>query len=195
MPVKPLILASQSPQRKRILKHLGIAFRTIPSQVHEEWGNLKSPVSIAKNLAFRKAREVAKAHPESWVLGIDTLVVLSNKKISGKPRNKKEAKEILKTYRGAHCDVVSGIALLNHSLKRELVEAERTRLYFRNFTEKDIDTYLTNSDRWRNSSGAMTIEGVGGRWVKRLEGDYWNVVGLPIVTLKKLYAKIPQVSN
>ncbi len=190
-PSNPLILASGSAQRKRILKQLGIRFRAIPSRVDENPGRLRSPVAIAKHLALKKARAVARRHPNSWVLGVDTLVVLRNGKISGKPKNKAEAKAVLKTYRGAHCDVISGIALVNCSLKKEQVMAERTRLYFRNFTEKDIDAYLASTSRWRNSSGAMTIEGVGERWVKRLDGDYWNVVGLPVVTLKKMLQNLP----
>ncbi|MFH1012307.1 MAG: nucleoside triphosphate pyrophosphatase [Candidatus Peregrinibacteria bacterium] len=180
-----LILASGSPQRKRILKQLGIRFKAIPSHIAESHDGRKRPHAIVKRIALKKARAIAKKHPKSWVLGVDTLVVLKNGTISGKPKNKKEAKAILKTYPGAHCDVYSGIALVNRSLKKEFVDVDRTRLYFNNVTEKDIDRYL-NNHRWRGSSGAMTIEGAGKKWIKKLEGDYWNVVGLPVHTLKKL---------
>src|SRR3989338_5098158 len=188
MPIN-VFLASGSPQRKRILTMLGLPFRAIPSNVPETT-NLKNPSAIAKHLAFKKADAVAAKFPNAWVLGVDTLVVLPNGKISGKPKSKADAKRILKTYSGKWCDVISGMALVNRSLKKKLVQAERARLYFRNFTEKDIDAYLASTSRWKNSSGAMTIEGVDGQWVKRLVGDYWNVVGLPIVTLKKMLALI-----
>lgn len=184
-----LILASGSPQRKRILKMLGMPFRAIASHVSEKTGRLKNPTAIAKHLAFLKAEAVSKKYPNHWVLGVDTLVVLSNGKISGKPKNKAEAIATLKMYQNSYCDVISGIALINHAQNRTSVRIEKARLYFRDFSDQDIHAYLKSTTRWKGSSGSMTIEGIGppqADWVKKLKGDYWNVVGLPIVTLKKM---------
>lgn len=188
MPAK-LILASGSPQRKKILSALGVAFTAIPSDISESHDGLRRPHAVARHIALKKARHIARKNPENWVLGVDTLVVLKNGRISGKPKNIAEAKTILKSYSNAHGDVISGVALMHYGKKKIFVGHEKTRVYFREFSKREMNEYLKNEPRWRASSGAMTIEGVGGRWVRRMEGDYWNVVGLPVKTLKSMLAR------
>lgn len=198
---KRLILASSSPQRKRILRDLGILFKSVPSRIREDAGKLKRPFAIARHLAKQKAIAVSMKYPENWILGVDTLVVparqhracpcrygrvgLANGKITGKPKNKAEAKAVIKSYSGSYCDIFSGIAMVNRSLGKIVTDYERARLYFKKFTNKEIDEYLSRH-RWKSSSGSLTIEAIKDKWIKRLEGDYWNVVGLPIKTMKKM---------
>lgn len=179
-----LILASKSPQRKRILKDLGINFKAVPSNIDEHANGLKKPHAIAKNIALRKAEKVAGKYPDKWVLGCDTFVVCSNKTMSVKPKHRADARKTINLYRNSHCDVYSGLALINKSLKKQLVGFDKTRLYFHNFSDKKREEYL-DSGEWKERSGSMTIEGRGGKWVKKIEGDYWNVVGLPVELLKK----------
>jgi len=183
MPKNNLILASQSPQRKKILKKLGIKFKTIPAHIDEHHSGYKRPDAIAKVIALRKAEAVAKKYPNDWVLGCDTIVILSNGKISVKPKNREDAKRTIKLYRNSHCDVYSGLALIQKSSGKKLVDYEKTRLKFYNLTNDQVEKYL-DSGEWRDRSGSMTIEGRGGEWIKRVDGCYWNVVGLPINLLK-----------
>ena len=184
-----MILASKSPQRKKILKDMGIEFKTVPSHIDENPGKLKKPHAIAKYIAYKKAEEVSKKYPNDWIIGCDTFVILSDGSLSIKPKDRANAKRTINLYRNSHCDVYSGLALINKSLKKKLIGYEKTRLHFSNFSEADIEEYL-NSGEWKNRSGSMTIEGRGGKWVKRIKGCYWNVVGLPVELLKKFLKKI-----
>jgi septum formation protein len=186
-----LILASKSPQRKRILKDMGIEFKAVPSHIDETKAanGLKAYHSIAKRIAYKKAEEIANRHPDEWILGCDTFVVLSDGSLSIKPKNRSDARKTINLYRNSHCDVYSGLALINKNLNKKFVHYDRTRLYFRNFSNKDIEQYLCSGE-WKERSGSMTIEGRGGKWVKKIEGDYWNVVGLPVDLLKKFLNQI-----
>lgn len=180
---KVIILASQSPQRKKILKKLGFNFKVVPAHIDEHHSGLKQPHAIAKAIALRKAEWVSEKHPDKWVLGCDTIVILSNGKISVKPKNRKDAKQTIKLYKNSHCDVYSGLALVQKSSGKKLVDYEKTRLEFFDFSNKQIEEYL-DSGEWRDRSGSMTIEGRGGEWIKKVDGCYWNVVGLPVNLLK-----------
>ncbi|MBI5732111.1 MAG: septum formation protein Maf [Candidatus Magasanikbacteria bacterium] len=186
---KFLILASASPQRKQILDQLGIRYKAVPSHIDEHHNGLKRPFAIAKSIAVRKAEEIALSYPDQWVLGCDTFVVLSNGKFALKPKNREDAKQTLKLYRDSYCDVYSGLALVNRKGGKKKIGFEKTRLYFRDFSDRDLEEYL-DSNEWEGRSGSMTIEGKGGRWVKTVKGDYWNVVGLPVNLLKKFLKEI-----
>lgn len=183
-----LILASQSSQRKEILTDLGISFKAIPSHIDESHDGLTRPHAIAKVLAYKKAYEIATKHPNEWVLGSDTLVVLANGIIIGKPKNREEAKKFIKTYQNSYCDVYSGIALINLNKSKEMIGYEKTRIYFKDFSNVEIEKYL-DTKRWKHSSGSITLEDAGD-WVEKMEGDYWNVIGLPVITLKKFLSDI-----
>ncbi len=185
-----LILASGSPQRKDILTKLGIKFKAVPSHVDETHDGLKRPYAIARNLAYKKAYEIACMYPDDWVLGCDTLVVLKDGRIAEKPKDRADAKRTIKAYRNSYCDVYSGLALLNLTARgrNKFVGYEKTRLFFSDFTEQQIEEYL-DSEEWCNRSGSMTLEGRGGKWVKKVDGCYWNVVGLPVDLLKKFLRK------
>ncbi len=184
-----LILASKSPQRKKILKDIGAKFKIVPSYIDEQAGRLKKPHAIAKYIALQKALEVSKKYPKDWVIGCDTFVILSDGSLSIKPKNRADAKRTINLYRNSHCDVYSGLVLINKSLKKRFIGYEKTRLHFRDFSEADIEEYL-NSKEWVGRSGSMTIEGKGGKWVKKMKGCYWNVVGLPVELLKQFLGKI-----
>ena len=174
-----LILASSSPQRKQILREMGIRFKAIPADIDEHHDGLVRPHAIVKSLALRKAERISGDHPKAWVLGCDTLIVLSNGEIALKPKKRADAKRTLLLYRNSHCDVVSGLALVNRAKGVSKVGYERTRLWFGKFTEADVERYL-DTNEWKGCSGSMTIEGGAGEWIVRRKGGYWNVVGLPV---------------
>lgn len=184
-----LILASQSPQRKRILKMMGIRFKAFPSRIDETNGGFSRPHAIAKHIALKKAEAVAPRFPKNWVLGCDTFVILSNGKLALKPKHRADAKKTIQTYRASYCDVYSGIALVNHSLNKKFVQFDKTRLVFGKFTDAAIEKYLDTGE-WKGRSGSLTIEGKGGKWIKKIKGDYWNVVGLPVGLLEKMMERI-----
>jgi septum formation protein len=182
-----LILASQSPQRKKILEKMGLRFKVIPAHIDEHHSGLQKPHAIARSIALRKARAIAKKHPDKWVIGCDTIVVLSDGTISLKPKDREDARKILNSYRDSFCDVYSGLALVHRSRGIDFASFERTRIVFHAFSEKQLEEYLDTGD-WKDRSGAMTIEGKGD-WMRRMEGEYWNVVGLPVDLLKKMLKK------
>ena len=181
-----LILASQSPQRKEILKKLKIDFMSVPADIDEHHSGFKKNHAIVKSIALRKAQAIAEKYSDKWVLGCDTLVVLKGGHIAEKPKDRADAKRTIKAYRNSYCDVYSGLALINLTARgrNKFVGHEKTRLFFSDFTDRQIEEYL-DSGEWRDRSGSMTIEGRGGEWIKRIEGCYWNVVGLPVNLLKK----------
>ena len=174
-----LILASSSPQRKQILREMGVRFRAMSADIDEHHDGLVRPHAIVKSLALRKAERISDGYPKAWVLGCDTLIVLSNGEIALKPKNRADAKRTLLLYRNSHCDVVSGLALMNRAKGVSRVRYEKTRLWFREFTEADVERYLDTGE-WKGCSGSMTIEGRAGEWIVRRKGGYWNVVGLPV---------------
>lgn len=184
-----LILASKSSQRKKILKQLGIDFKTTPSHIKEHANGLKKPHAIAKYIALKKADEVAKKYPNDWIIGCDTFVILCDGSLALKPKNRADARKTINLYRNSRCDVYSGLALINRKLNKKFVHYEKTRLYFKDFSDNEREKYL-DSKEWIGRSGSMTIEGKGGKWIKKIEGDYWNVVGLPVRLLKQFLAEI-----
>ena len=183
---KEFILASSSPQRKEILTALGLKFKVIPSHVDEGHNGLTKTDEIVSHLAYKKAYEIAIKNPGEWVIGSDTLVLLSNGKISEKPIDRADAKETILSYSGSHCDVYSGLTLIKET-EGSVIEHtgyEKTRIHFDKLTNEQIEEYL-DSEEWQNRSGSMTIEGRGGRWINNIDGCYWNVVGLPVNLLKE----------
>jgi septum formation protein len=174
-----LILASRSPQRRAILEQLGVAFRVEAPEVEELTEG--DPRRLVRENAMRKARAVA-ARGER-VLGADTAVVLDGR-VFGKPRDEREAETFLRRLSGRTHEVMSGIAV------REPGGAERsdtavTRVRFRRLETPDLAWYLA-TDEWRERAGAYAIQGRGAALVEEIEGDYWNVVGLPVAALLRL---------
>jgi septum formation protein len=176
-PAPPLVLASQSPQRRAILEQLAIPFDVVlPS--YEELGD--DPVEHAAG----KARSVAGTAGDRPVLGVDTVVVCGDE-VLGKPSDLEQAERMLETLGGRTHEVVSGLCLLTQAW--EELHSETTRVTFRELTARDIATYLSTGE-WEGRAGAYAIQGRGASLVERIEGDYLNVVGLPAALLIRLLA-------
>lgn len=172
-----LVLASSSPQRRAILERLGITFTVRPTGVEEiEQGD---PEEVACENALRKARAARRGEESEVVLGVDTLVAL-NGAIYGKPRDEIEARETLRLLSGATHVVVSGVALLRG--EQERVSVARTAVTFRTVSEEMLDWYVARGE-WRGRAGAYAIQGAGAALVRTVDGDYENVVGLPVADL------------
>jgi septum formation protein len=174
-----VILSSRSPQRRAILEQLGVEFRVQPPEVEELATG--EPRRLVRENALRKAR--AAYTREERVLGADTAVVLDGR-VFGKPRDEAEAETFLRRLSGRTHEVMSGIAL------REPDGAERsdvavTRVRFRRLEPRDLAWYLATGE-WNGRAGAYAIQGKGAALVEEIEGDYWNVVGLPVAALLRL---------
>ena len=176
--VSPLILASRSPQRRAILEQLGIPFEVRPADTEERTAGPAEEV-VTQN-ALDKARAAARATADGrLVLGVDTVVVLDGL-VYGKARGHDEAREYLTCLSGRSHEVWSAIALVQEEAER--VAATCTTVTFRKLGDRILDWYLASGE-WRERAGAYAIQGKGAALVRRIEGDYWNVVGLPIALL------------
>jgi len=176
----PLVLASGSPQRRAILEQLGVEFEAVSSRVEEEARG--EPRQVVVENALRKARAVAAERPDRRVLGVDTEVVLDGR-VFGKPAGEDEAVTLLRRLSGRTHEVWSGIALCSNGEER--TGDAVTRVRFRRLEEPDIRWYL-ESGEWRERAGGYAIQGRGAALVESIEGDFWNVVGLPVGELLKL---------
>jgi septum formation protein len=176
-PAPPLLLASQSPQRRAILEQLRVPFDVVMPD-YEERGD--DPVEHAAG----KARSVAAVAGDRPVLGVDTVVICEGH-VLGKPADISQAEAMLESLGGTTHEVVSGLCLLTPAW--EELHAETTRVTFRPLTARDIASYLSTRE-WENRAGGYAIQGVGAALVERVEGDYLNVVGLPAALLIRLLA-------
>jgi septum formation protein len=175
-PAPPLLLASTSPQRRAILEQLGLPFEIVEPR-YEERGD--DPVEHAAG----KARSVA-ARDERPVLGVDTVVVCGGL-VLGKPASAGEAERMLETLAGRTHEVVSGLCLRTPAW--EELRRETTFVEFRPLAPRDFAAYVASGE-WEGRAGAYAIQGRGAGLVRRIEGDYLNVVGLPAAPLVELLA-------
>ncbi len=177
-----LVLASASPQRRRILTDLGLEFEVRPADVPER-GEGPAEAAASEN-ALRKARAVARA-PGEVVLGGDTVVVTpEDGALWGKPADAAAARVTLSRLGGATHEVLSALALVRGEDVRCAVE--RTLVTFRELDEPTIAWYVGLGE-WRGRAGGYAIQGRGAALVRRIEGDYLNVVGLPVCALVDLW--------
>ena len=175
-----LILASTSPQRRAILEQLRIPFDVVTPSYLEADAPGVDPVELVERHAEGKARS---AHgDERLTLGVDTGVVLESH-VYGKAADRVEAAEMLRALSGRTHAVVSGLCLLGPDLR--IVRSESTDVTFRRLSARVLETYL-ESGEWASRAGAYAIQGLGGRLVERIDGDYLNVVGLPGALLVSL---------
>jgi septum formation protein len=183
-PAPPLLLASTSSQRRAILEQLGLPFEVVPPRYEEHDPPEVGPVELVRAHAEGKARSVADEAGDRPVLGVDTAVVLDGR-VFGKPRSAEEASEMLEALGGETHEVVSGLCLLTPGWA--VVEHDVTQVTFRPLTARDLAGYLASGE-WEGRAGGYAIQGVGAALVSGIEGDYLNVVGLPVALLVRLLA-------
>ena len=182
-----LILASRSPQRRAILETLGVAFESRPVDVVETEEGL--PREVARRNALAKAHAGAAGDPQPCdpepvlVLGVDTIVTLDHD-IYGKPRDPDHARGTLRALSGVTHNVISAIAVVAAD-GTERVGLATTAVTFRRLDEPTLDWYVASGE-WRERAGGYAIQGRGAALIERIEGDYTNVVGLPVVLLLEL---------
>jgi septum formation protein len=174
--MKSIILASGSPRRKELLEQVKLTFEIIVSDIDEVMNEKDKPSDIVQSLAQQKARDIFAKHKDSVVIGADTIVAIGDKRL-GKPESKEEAVEMLQMLSGKTHSVFTGVAI--ETLEHSKTFYEETKVTFWNLTKEDIDTYIESGEPF-DKAGAYGIQGFGATLVKKIDGDYFNVVGLPI---------------
>jgi septum formation protein len=181
--IGPVVLASASPRRSELLAQLEVPFQVIPSGAPEEHNDNFTAREICEVNAYRKARWVAREHPQSLVLGADTLVYLGTK-LYGKPRDKKEAEQMLRDLSGKAHQVVTGVCLM-HAARRQLrTFSDVTWVSFRKLSDQAIRQYV-KAVNTLDKAGAYAIQENGSDIVESIRGSYSNVVGLPLEKLRE----------
>ena len=184
-PAPPLLLASTSPQRTAILHQLRIPHEVVAPDYVEHDPPDADAVELVQDHAAGKARSRAAEAGDRPVLGVDTAVVLDGR-LYAKPQDESDAERMLEALGGRTHVVVSGLCLLTQAW--EVVDADVTRVTFRPLTPRDLATYLASRE-WEGRAGGYAIQGQGGGLVRRIDGDYLNVVGLPAALLVRLLAE------
>ncbi len=172
----PLILASASPRRAELMRNAAIAFTVEPAHVPEQPFPNEKPVDYAQRLARDKARAIHTRHPDSAVLGADTVVVVDEHLLE-KPRDQHDAARMLRLLSARSHQVITGVCLVAPGFERS--EAEITQVAFSPLSEDEIAYYVQTGEPM-DKAGAYAIQGIASRWVERIEGCYFNVVGLPL---------------
>lgn len=185
--IKNLVLASGSPRRRELLAGLGWEFRVEPSLITETKPEGEAPAHLVKRLAFEKASEVASRFPGNWVVGADTVVSIDGM-ILGKPKDEAEAKSMLRRLAGETHSVFTGVALIAPD-GRSLSETEETKVTFRPLSDEEISAYVACGESM-DKAGAYAIQGRGTLLASHVNGCYFNVVGLPLFLLSRMFASM-----
>lgn len=180
-----IILASGSPRRREILEQIGLPFAVVPSQADETMSEGISPSMAVQSLSLLKAADVAKTQPkDALVIGADTVVVFDDE-ILTKPRDKEDAKKMLSRLSGNCHSVLTGLTVLRCRDGKSISVTEETKVYFKELSEREIESYV-NTNEPMDKAGSYGVQGLGGLFVEKLDGDYYNVVGLPLARLGKI---------
>ena len=174
-----LILASQSPRRRVLLRQIGLKFSVWPSAVREDLLDHETPEHNAKRIALNKALEIARSSRRGIVIGADTIVVLKGV-ILGKPRSQREAEKMLRTLSGKRHTVYTGFALVDVETGRRIVDIEKTNVWFRRLTREEIKEYVASGSPMDKAGAYGIQDDYGAVFVERIEGCFYNVVGFPL---------------
>lgn len=181
------ILASASPRRADLLSALGLKFEIIPADINEDAQAGETAEALVERLAIEKAREISRKHPQSWVLGADTVVVLDDQ-ILGKPCDRKDAARMLNLIQGRTHKVWGGIALLQSASNIQEVQSHMSEVEIVKLNAKQIQAYIDSGEPL-DKAGAYAIQGIGAALVSRVAGSYTNVVGLNLSAVLELFYK------
>lgn len=174
-----IVLASTSPARRALLEQVGLRFRCEPSAIEEVLDPDAEPAAQARELALRKARAVAARHPDALVIGADQVLSLQGRTL-GKPADRDEARRQLAAMSGREHALICGVAVVGPG--GTFVADETTRLLVRRLAPEEIEAYLDTGE-WEGCAGGYRVEGRGLALFERIEGDYTNVLGLPMPLL------------
>ncbi|MGZ4873425.1 MAG: Maf family protein [Candidatus Angelobacter sp.] len=172
-----LILASSSPRRQELLREIGVPFRVHAAHINEDQITGEAPGAYALRLAREKAEAVAVQYPQSYVIGADTIVVVDGE-VLGKPKDQGDAVRMLWRLSGRGHEVTTAVSMIAPGTLAK-TRASTTKVYFRELAEDEIQRYVAGGEPM-DKAGAYAIQGGASRWADRIEGEFSNVVGLPL---------------
>ncbi len=179
--MKTIILASASPRRRELLEKIGLRFEVEPSNYEEDVHSGLEPHELAQKISLEKAEAVASKHKNAVVIAADTFIVFDGK-ILGKPHTEKEARKMLETISGKSHSVITGFSIIDTTTSKTLSKSVETKVYIRKLTSAEVDAYVKSKEPL-DKAGAYAIQGLGAVFVEKIEGDYFNVIGLPLSAL------------
>lgn len=185
-----LILASKSPRRAEILRAVGWEFEAIAANIDETRRPGEKAASYVKRLATTKAETIARKSPAGLVLGADTVVVI-DKVILGQPRDDEDARRMLALLSGNWHEVLTGVALMRAGQPSQLlIDHETTRVRFTEMSADEIDWYVSTREP-QGKAGAYGIQGKAALFIEEIQGDYFNIVGLPVRLVYEMSGRLP----
>ncbi|HLH31244.1 MAG TPA: nucleoside triphosphate pyrophosphatase [Terriglobia bacterium] len=185
--MKNLVLASQSPRRRELLAILGYEFSVAPSSIDEAPEPGETPETYVVRVARDKGMEVASRVSDSVILSADTVVTIDGE-ILGKPADKDDAVRMLRKLSGREHSVYTAVTIINQRKRETLEDLERTRVWFKTLTDDEILDYIRREDVF-DKAGAYAIQGYAGVYIPKIEGNYFNVMGLPLPLVHQLLCR------
>lgn len=185
--MRKIILASASPQRKEILRKTGLNFSICTSDYKEDINLSLKPRALAKFLSRKKAETVAHKYKNAIIIAADTFIVFKNR-LLGKPHTDKEAEKMLNMLNGKAHSVITGFTIMDTASKKILSRSVETKVYFKKLGRKEINAYVRSKEPL-DKAGAYAIQGLGSVFIERIDGDFLNVVGLPLLALTESLKK------
>jgi septum formation protein len=176
--MKTIILASASPRRKELLQKIGLKFKVEPGDYEEDIELGSEPHEAARRISLEKAGVVARKHKNAIVIAADTFIVFEGQ-ILGKPHTEDASRKMLETLSDRSHSVITGFAIIDIATNKTVSRTVETRVYLRKLTPAEIDSYVRSKEPL-DKAGAYAIQGLGAVIVERIEGDYFNVMGLPL---------------
>ncbi len=177
-PPRRIILASSSPRRRELLRLVGLNFEVEPGNYVEKMDLDMPPRSLARFLSRRKAEIVAAKYRDAVVIAADTFILFRGR-LMGKPHTEKEARRMLEALNGKTHSVITGFTVIDTMSGKRLSKSVETKVIFKRLTSTEIESYIRTNEPL-DKAGAYAIQGLGAVIVKKIEGDYFNVIGLPL---------------
>ena len=179
-----IILASKSPRRKELMSLIPIQFIIQTKEVEEYISLQDSPEENVKRLAKEKAQAIGKDYKNEWILGCDTVVVYEEE-ILGKPKDEEDARKMLSKLSGKAHFVYTGIALYNESKGKLIQKAVCSKVFMKDISKEELNWYISTGEPF-DKAGGYGIQGFASNFIEKIEGDYFNIVGLPVCTIYNL---------
>ena len=179
--MRKIILASASPRRKEILEITGLKFTVCESSYEEDLAMSKEPRALARFLSRKKAEDVVQKYSDAVVIAADTFIVYKDK-LLGKPSAPDDARRMLRMLSGKAHSVITGYTVIDSKSNKKISRSVETKVYFKKLTQDEINAYVRSGEPL-DKAGAYAIQGLGAVFIEKIEGDFFNVVGLPISAL------------
>ena len=185
---RPLVLASSSPRRKYLLNQIGMNFIVVPSNVDENFNLSLPPNAFTEHWAREKAKHIAKRYPDNIVLGADTVVILENK-ILGKPKDTEESFNMLSSLSGKTHEVITGLSIIYKKQNIDITFNQKTYVSIKTLSNDKIYDYMNTYNPF-DKAGSYGIQDGFSVYINKIEGCFFNVMGLPLSTFKEYYDSI-----